>query len=101
MLNRNPYMTEEYFVSNFISGLNDDLRSMVKMMRPRSVQEVAEDALLQELTVEALMKKQRGQSRGINLGMVLSRERMQSKKNFRGGTWVRYVANTPPNLNLQ
>ena len=46
MLNKNPYMTEEYFVLNFISGLNDDLRSMVKMMRLRLVQEATEDALL-------------------------------------------------------
>ena len=46
MLNTNPYMIEEYFVLSFISGLSDDLRSMVKMMRPRSVQEAAGDALL-------------------------------------------------------
>jgi len=58
MLHRNPYLTEDYFVSSFISGLSDDLGSMVKMMRSRSMQEAIENALLQELTVEALMKKQ-------------------------------------------
>ena len=26
-----PYMTKEYFVSSFISGLNDELRLTVKM----------------------------------------------------------------------
>ena len=57
MLHRNLYLIEDYFVSSFISELSDDLKSMVKMMRPRSVQEVVEDALLQELIVEVLMKK--------------------------------------------
>lgn len=30
MLHRNPYLIEEYFVLRFISGLSDDLRSMVR-----------------------------------------------------------------------
>ena len=100
MLNRNPYMNEEYFVSSFINKLNNDLRSMVKMMRPRSVQEAAEDALLQELTVEALMKKQRSQMIGVNPGMALSGGRIQNKENFRGGIRVRYMANSVPNMSL-
>lgn len=57
MLHKNPYLTDEYFVLSFISGMSNDLRSMVKMTRLRLVQEAVEDALLQEFIVEALMKK--------------------------------------------
>ena len=32
-----PHLTEQYFVSNFVSGLKGELRSMVKMMLPASV----------------------------------------------------------------
>jgi len=88
MLHRNPYLTNEYFVLSFISGLSDDLRSMVEMMRPRSVQEAIEDALLQELTVEALMKRQRGQNKGMNPRMVLS------------GGRVKYLTNEPHDSSL-
>jgi len=100
MLSKNPFMTEEYFVSNFVGGLNYEIRLVVKMFKPQNVQ-AFEGASLQELTVEALMKKQRSQNKGSNSGLVLSRGRMQSKENFRGGTGVRYLTTTPPNSTLQ
>ena len=93
-------MNEKYFVSSFINGLNDDLRSMVKMIRPRSVHEATKDVLLQELMVEALMKKQRGQMRGVNPGMAPLGGTIQNKENFKGGTRVRYMANSVPNPSL-
>jgi len=37
MLSRNPYMTEEYFKSSFVGGLNDELRSAIKVLKPRTV----------------------------------------------------------------
>ena len=48
MLHMNPYLKEKYFVLSFISELSDNLRSMVKMMRPRSLQEVVEDTFDKE-----------------------------------------------------
>ena len=32
MLIHNPYLTEAYFVSSFISGLSEELRPMVKVL---------------------------------------------------------------------
>lgn len=37
MLNRNPYMMEEYFMSSFIGGLSDELRLAVQVLRPKIV----------------------------------------------------------------
>jgi len=53
----NRPLTEQYFVSSFISGLKDELRSMVKMMMPATVRQAAEKARLQELTLEAISRK--------------------------------------------
>ena len=39
-------LPESYFVLSFISGLKDDLRSIVKMLGPVSVRQVAEKARL-------------------------------------------------------
>ena len=57
MINKNPYLNEEYFVSSFIGGLNDELRSAVQVLRPKTVQEAVEGVALQEMTFEALLKK--------------------------------------------
>ena len=50
-------MPKSYFISSFISGLRDDLRSVVKMLGPESVRQAAEKARLQEVTWEAVFKK--------------------------------------------
>lgn len=42
---------------------------MVKMMRPRTVEQASESARLQETLVEVMMKKQRQQQRGMVLGI--------------------------------
>lgn len=52
MINNDPHLSEAYFVSSFLSGLGDDLR-------PRTVEQAAKNARLQEMVVEALMRKQR------------------------------------------
>lgn len=62
MLNSNPTLTEGYFISSFISGLNKELRSIV-MFQPQTIKQ-AKCAKLQESTIEALMKKQKGVSKG-------------------------------------
>jgi len=59
MWNAQPTLTDQYFVSSFISGLKDELRSMVKMMMLMTIRQVAEKARLQKLTLEAIFKKNR------------------------------------------
>ena len=44
-------------MSSFLSGLSDNLKPMVKMIRPGIVEQVVESARLQEMVVEALIKK--------------------------------------------
>ena len=46
MWNMQPTLTDKYFVPSFISGLKDELRSMVKMMMPTIVRQVAKKARL-------------------------------------------------------
>lgn len=57
MLNSHPTLTEAFFVSRLISGLNEELWSMVKMMYPVTVKQAAEKARLQELALEAIFRK--------------------------------------------
>lgn len=54
----NLVSSKAYFVSSFISGLNDELKLTAKMQQPKSVKEATEGARVQEMLVEALMKKQ-------------------------------------------
>jgi len=36
MSSQDPHLFEAYFMSSFLSGLSDDLRPMVKIIRPRT-----------------------------------------------------------------
>nr|CAD1820206.1 unnamed protein product [Ananas comosus var. bracteatus] len=49
----------EYFLSSFLSGLKEELRSAVKMMYPRSLTQAFEIARLQEQNMAAMLKKSR------------------------------------------
>ena len=101
MLNRNPYLTKEYFVSSFIGGLNDELRMAVQALQPMTVQEATERAFLQEMTFEALLKKQRGQNRGVMAGAMPYGGRSTGKELMRTGPGVRYPALPPVSQNFQ
>ena len=57
MIISHPTLDKSYFVSNFISGLIDELRPTVKMMQPVTVKEAAEKARLHELSLEAIFNK--------------------------------------------
>ena len=71
MTQQNPHLTKAYFVSSFLSWrLSEDIRRMVKMIRPQIVEQAAESARLQEMIVEALMKKQRQQHNGLMVGLT-------------------------------
>ncbi|XP_027098929.2 uncharacterized protein [Coffea arabica] len=45
---KNPHLSEAYFISSFISGLKDEVKTMIKMLRPTSLSEAFELAILQE-----------------------------------------------------
>lgn len=48
MLIRNPLLNEPYFISSFISGLKEEVKSMVKMLNPESLTKAYEIDRLQE-----------------------------------------------------
>ena len=60
MLLANPTLTEGYFVSSFISGLNEEVRPTIKIFQPKTVQQAVECVKLQELTVEAFGQEAEG-----------------------------------------
>lgn len=57
MLIKNPRLPEDYFVSSFVSGLREDLKPTVRMMKPPSLLEAFEVAILQEQAVELSARK--------------------------------------------
>jgi len=64
VLKFHPTLTESYFVSSFISGLDNALRPIVKMMCPVKVEQAVERARLHETTLEAISRKHRWQLNG-------------------------------------
>ena len=48
MMIKNPHLVEEYFVSSFISGLKNEIKTMVKMLKLATLYEAFEMAVLQE-----------------------------------------------------
>lgn len=69
LLAKNPHLTEQYFVSSFIRGLKEELKPMVRMMRPQNLLEAFEVAQLQEQSLDLLFKKQKvlNMGKGQNL----------------------------------
>lgn len=56
MLQNNRGLTEDYFVKSFLSGLKDEIRSMVMMMRPLTVNQAVHSAKMQEKSMNQLNK---------------------------------------------
>lgn len=52
-------LNEAYFVSSFVTGLNDELKLIVKMMQPETVQQAAKKVRMQELALVAIFKRLR------------------------------------------
>jgi len=101
MLNRNPGLTKDYFVSSFKGGLNDELRLAIQVLRPRTVPEAAEGVYLQEMTFDALMRKQKRQIRRAQRGMIYQGGRPPGREIMRMGLKVGYLALPTPPLNMQ
>lgn len=49
----NPLFLEAYFVSSFIGGLRNEIAAVVRIFKPATVLEAAEQARLQELELQA------------------------------------------------
>lgn len=57
MLAENPYLIESYFVSSFISGLQEDLKSMLRVLKPPTLFVAFEQVRLQEILMEVVVRK--------------------------------------------
>jgi hypothetical protein len=71
----NPSLTESYYISSFISGLKEDIKSMLKILKPSNVLMAFEQATWQEESNNALTKRTRSVQRSntiFNNGGVIS-----------------------------
>lgn len=59
MIKFNPGLTESYFISSFVSGLKEEIRPLIKIFKPTSLDQGFEQAKLQKQFVQAILKKQR------------------------------------------
>lgn len=57
MLIRNPRLTESYFVSSFISGVKEEIKPMLRLLKPATLLEAFEIAVVQEQSLEVMSKK--------------------------------------------
>ena len=53
----NPIYDDTFFVNRFLGGLQEDIRSVIALHRPKNVQEASTLALLQEAELENHRKK--------------------------------------------
>ncbi|XP_027060831.1 uncharacterized protein [Coffea arabica] len=65
---RAPHLPENYYISCFLSGLPDELRSMVKAHDPRTLSKAFELARLQENVFEAYHRKHKPHQRAMGWG---------------------------------
>lgn len=65
VLLKNPGLTESYLVSNYLSGLQEELKVLVKMHKPQTLQEAFEIARWQEKALEVIFKKNLTSSRSF------------------------------------
>ena len=52
MLIQNPNLSEEYFISSFTSGLKEEIKPMVRMLRPNTLSGVIKIVHLQEQAIK-------------------------------------------------
>ncbi|XP_012844847.1 PREDICTED: uncharacterized protein LOC105964883, partial [Erythranthe guttata] len=70
MLHTNRTLSEAYFINSFISGLKDEIKSMVRLLKPQTLKEAMSKAKLQEKAIEQLNKSLRQMQK--NNGLVNS-----------------------------
>ncbi|KAA8522988.1 hypothetical protein F0562_009411 [Nyssa sinensis] len=77
LANKTNGLSEEFFVSCFVSGLKDEIKVGVQMFRPRNVSQAMGLARLQEETIEALAKKNKVYSKSYNSSLPTSIKSME------------------------
>ncbi|XP_027150132.1 uncharacterized protein LOC113750340 [Coffea eugenioides] len=65
MLARNSNLDESYFTSSFISGLKEEIKPMVKMLRPTTLSEAFEISLWQERNIKIQIRGVREGHRNV------------------------------------
>lgn len=54
ILRYNPSYDEPFFVTQFLGGLKEEIRSAIALHRPKTMQDASELAMLQELELEVV-----------------------------------------------
>lgn len=57
LLYKDLKLSENYFISSFISDLKDELKPMVRLLKPQTQLEAFEIAQIQEQSLEAILKR--------------------------------------------
>lgn len=66
LANKTTGLSEEFFISCFVSGLKEEIKGGVVMFQPRTISQAMGLARLQEETVEAMYKKNRGSMKSVS-----------------------------------
>lgn len=77
---KNPRLSEDYFISSFMSGLKEELKPTVRMMKPQTLMEEFEVAVLQEQAVELSAKKFKANVSGMVILEGYHRKRVRAKQ---------------------
>ncbi|KAL4378560.1 hypothetical protein GQ457_02G035680 [Hibiscus cannabinus] len=68
MLQHNPHLDEDYFVSSFVSGIKEEIKHRVRVHEPKSLKEASRQAKLHELAMKVEHKKLKYYQRGPSVG---------------------------------
>ncbi|ESR55507.1 hypothetical protein CICLE_v10023331mg, partial [Citrus x clementina] len=74
-------LSEDFFVQCFVSGLRDAIKNQVAMFQPKTLIQVVGLALLQESTLEAMIKEAKASTRTMSSHVIPTAE---SKRNSMG-----------------
>ncbi|KAL5706540.1 hypothetical protein ACHQM5_024694 [Ranunculus cassubicifolius] len=96
MLQKNPSRTMEYFVASFISGLREDIRHIVLMFRPDTLQYAISLARLQETQLELCQKPAKLWSKGFSNSLPSTTKQFAGLTS--GTTALSSAANSPRNM---
>ncbi|KAH9699109.1 hypothetical protein KPL71_024219 [Citrus sinensis] len=74
-------LPEDFFVQCFVSGLRDAIKNQVAMFQPKTLIQAVGLALLQESTLEAMIKEAKASTRTMSSHVIPT---VESKRNFMG-----------------
>lgn len=64
LLYYNPYLTEEYFIASYLSGLKEELMAFMDLAHPSTLEEAYEQARLHEKAIAVLTRRSKFVARG-------------------------------------